>query len=216
MAIPKSEFLSAFGKAFEIWKSLVDEVKNLGGGDEDILRVKTDGALRKKLAELIVSGKEQVKRLLEFVTTVTVPAVARLVAKDCFKQDVSPEAAVKISCIGDNFKAKFSGKIEVDVPAAELKIHRLCEASLDAPIITALGDCYETTLAHLWTLLSRQPNGEQGVLLVNGYANIFYVRDLEGGLWAVGARWYGGGWYVYACSVEYPGRWCAGRQVFSC
>lgn len=44
---------------------------------------------------------------------------------------------------------------------------------------------------------------------------LFYVKDAKGTLWAVGAGWYGGRWYVGACSVGSPYDWRAGRRVFS-
>ena len=60
MARRKSEFLGSFGKAFEVFKSLTDEVLARGGGDEDIARIQSDLALRAKLAQLIVSGTKVV------------------------------------------------------------------------------------------------------------------------------------------------------------
>ncbi len=58
MARQKSEFLSARGILFEIVKFLIEEVKDLGGSDEHIRRIKSDKKLRRTLAELIVeSGK---------------------------------------------------------------------------------------------------------------------------------------------------------------
>jgi predicted metal-dependent peptidase len=97
----------------------------------------------------------------------------------------------------------------------ELRVSQLKKNSLDKPILAELGDKAETTLSAIWELLTKQPNGESGVLLTNGYANIFYVRDAKGVLWAVGARWSSGGWYVCASSVEGPGGWNEGSQVFS-
>ena len=37
--------------------------------------------------------------------------------------------------------------------------------------------------------MERQPNGEQGVLLTNRWANIFYVCDANGDLRAVDVYW---------------------------
>lgn len=51
-------------------------------------------------------------------------------------------------------------------------------------------------------------------MLKNGYANIFYIRDDKGILWAVRVLWYGGGWNVYASSIESSSGWGAGYQVF--
>ena len=75
----------------------------------------------------------------------------------------------------------------------------------------------ETTLAYLYELLSRQPKGESGVLLTNGYATIFYIKDANGKLWAVRVYWrsYYGEWCVGADSVAYPDEWHGGYRVFS-
>jgi hypothetical protein len=63
--------------------------------------------------------------------------------------------------------------------------------------------------------MEKQKNGEDGVILNNGYANIFYVKDESGVLRAVNVRWNDYGWSVDASSVEDPGRWRDGVQVFS-
>lgn len=60
MARSKSEFLRAFGKAWEIFKALIDEVLSLGGSDEQVARILTDKVLRRKLAELIVGAASNV------------------------------------------------------------------------------------------------------------------------------------------------------------
>ena len=63
--------------------------------------------------------------------------------------------------------------------------------------------------------MAEQGNGEDGILLTNGYANIFYIRDIKGVFWAVSCRWIGGGWDVSASSVEDPRGWVGGGRVFS-
>ncbi len=159
------------------------------------------------------------KKLLELMTTVSVAACEKFVAKEHFKVDIGRKAKVKIAFLWDNFCKHFLPKTEEGVLAGEIKVHKLLRSSLDAPIMTELGDptSYSTTLADMWALLEKQPNGEEGVLLVNGYANIFYIHDTEGNLWAVYANWYAGygGWNVEANSVEGPLRWHDGVQVLS-
>src|SRR3989344_1099448 len=54
MAKKTSEFLSALGVQFEIWKALVQAVLGAGGTDEHLRRIITDKKLQAKLAELIV------------------------------------------------------------------------------------------------------------------------------------------------------------------
>ena len=60
--------------------------------------------------------------------------------------------------------------------------------------------------------MERQSNGD---LLTNGYANIFYVRDVNGELRAVFVGWGGVGWSVRAYSVGDPDAWRGGDRVFS-
>src|SRR3989344_6903449 len=76
MAKPiKSELLSAFGIAFGIWKSLVDAVKNEGGGDEELRRIEQDEGLREQLAKLIVG--DQLCLHLTGELTIQIPALSR-------------------------------------------------------------------------------------------------------------------------------------------
>lgn len=155
-------------------------------------------------------------KLLEYVTTVEVPGVERFVAKDYFKKDTSKKAKVKIAWMSENFIANFVPKVEIDVPKGDVKVHRLLKPSLDTPIMKELGE-KETYLDDLLALLEKQPSGEDGPLLVNGYANICYIRDVDCRYWAVDVGWYSGydGWYVSAYPVSYPDRWGGGDRVVS-
>ena len=159
------------------------------------------------------------KKLLELVTTTSVAACEKFVAKEHFKNDTGCKAKVKIACLWGNFSKHFLPKTEEGVLAGEIKVHKLLRSSLDAPIMTELGDprSYSTTLADLWGMLEKQPGGEEGALLVNSYANIFYIHDTEGNLWAVRAHWSDslGGWSVEANSVEHSSGWKEGRRALS-
>lgn len=156
------------------------------------------------------------KKLLEFVTTTSVAAIESFKSSENFKEDAK-KVAVRIWSLGDNFKKHFGRKEEGASEAVEIKIHKLLEWSLDAPIITELADKCEITLGQFFALLSKQGKGEAGPLLTNGWANIAYIRDDEGILWAVHADWYAGrgGWSVGASSVGDPDGWRGGFQVLS-
>ncbi|MBY0472684.1 hypothetical protein K2Q00_00140 [Patescibacteria group bacterium] len=156
------------------------------------------------------------KKLLELMTTVSAAAIESFKAANHFKVDTK-KAAVRIAWFGDNFKKNFLRKEEGVSEAVELKVHKLLESSLDAPTITELGDNHEITLGQFFSLLSKQGKGEQGAFLVNGRANIAYIRDVGGILWAVSACWSveDGGWNVEASSVGHPDRWDGGNQVVS-
>lgn len=150
-------------------------------------------------------------------TTTIVPAFEKFEAKAHFKKDTSEKAKVKIYWIGDNFKKNLLKKIETDVEKCEIRSYTLLRSSLDPEIMAEIGEERRITkLAHLWSMLERQGNGEEGPLLVNGYANVLYIEGENGEVFAVHARWHSGhGWYVGARSVVYPNRWRGGYRVFS-
>lgn len=159
--------------------------------------------------------------ILELVSTIVVSATTtKLVAKEKFVRDTGRKAKVKISDLGSNFTAWFlsgDGKIEDPISEQTLRYHKLRRSSLDSPIIAELGgaDKSETTLSEMFSLMEKQGKGEDGVLLTNGYANIFYIKDSTGVLRAVILRWSYDGWDVCAYSVEDPVGWYDGCQVFS-
>jgi len=160
--------------------------------------------------------------ILELVSTVVVSATtSKFVAKEKFVVNTKRNAPVKISAVWDNFTSWFlsgDGKTEDPISEQTLRYHKLRKYSVDGPIITELGgeEKSETTLTEMFSLMEKQKNGEDGVLLNNGYANIFYTRDQNGVFRAVGVVWHGDGWYVGAGSVESPFGWGGSRQVFSC
>lgn len=159
--------------------------------------------------------------ILELVSTVVVSATtSKFVAKDRFVVNTKRNAPVKISTVWSNFTSWFlsgDGKTEDPISEQTLRYHKLRKSSVDGPIITELGgeEKSETTLTEMFSLMEKQKNGEDGVLLDNGYANIFYIRDQNGVLRAVIVYWNGDGWRVSAHSIEDPRRWGDGYQVFS-
>lgn len=128
----------------------------------------------------------------------------------------SKSSGVKMVPHGSNFTAWFTGKAEENIPTGDLVPFVLTEYAYDNEIVANLGgeEKAETTLGEIWRLLERQANGEEGVLLTNGYANIFYVRDVNGVLRAVDVLWRGGGWNAYALALG-GGGWSGGDRVFS-
>lgn len=202
-------------------------IVNLGGQDGDQWEQQLKQFLRKEPCWTNGGSVTQVAQLkptpsiLEFVSTIGVAATtAKFVAKEKFVVNTERNAPVKISCLGDNFTAWFlsgDGKTEDPISEQTLRYHKLRKSSADGSIITELGgeEKSETTLTEMFSLMEKQKNGEDGVLLNNGYANIFYIRDQNGVLRAVRVHWFGGGWDVGAGSVGSPIEWLGGFQVFS-
>ncbi len=139
------------------------------------------------------------------------------VARSHFVVNTKKDAPVKISCVWDNFRDWFLPKEEQQFGGSTLKYGKLSRSSVDGPIIAELGgeEKAETTLTELFSLMQAQKNGENGPLLTNGYANIFYIRDAKGVLRTVGADWGGVGWDVGAGSVTNPYAWDDALRVFS-
>ncbi|PIT88612.1 MAG: hypothetical protein COU29_02455 [Candidatus Magasanikbacteria bacterium CG10_big_fil_rev_8_21_14_0_10_36_32] len=124
---------------------------------------------------------------------------------------------VKFSCISEKFKTWFYGKIEkVKDATIPQSYHDLRQEASDNEIITNLGNKIqvETTLVGIYKLMRNQRKGEEGILLVDGFANIFYIRDISGVLRAVSLSWCRYGWAVVASQTDYPIRWNVGSRVF--
>lgn len=104
------------------------------------------------------------------------------------------------------------------IRAGKLAIHMLLDKLHDPDIMVALGPQAKrfVQLGQFYQLIEGQGQGHEGPLLVNGYANIGYIVDDNGAVWAFGAHWRGGrGWYVELCSVAYGFPWYGGYQVVS-
>lgn len=169
--------------------------------------------LQKVLREVLCPPTQ----LLEIVAETLVAGYDRFVAADHLKVDTSKRATLKIALLGNQLMANFRALVEEEVGNASITVHTLHKDWLDVPIVEALGENAEIKFGQFLDLLRRQSNGEPGPLLVNGHANIAYIRDVKGELWAVDARWSSRdcGWHVEANSVLSRFRWHAGSRVIS-
>lgn len=168
--------------------------------------------------ELKPVAKAVADALLVMVGTISIAATTeKFVASEKFVANPQANTKVKILYLDDLFKYWFLDKIEEPIQGGELRFQKLAKASDDGPIIAELGgeEKVETTLTEMFSLMKRQGKGEVGTLLTNGYANIFYIRDINGGLRTLYVYWYDGGWHVDANSIEKRFEWNDGLQVFS-
>ncbi len=198
----------------QIGKLIARVAENLPDMDGVVMQEWIDNP---KGLQLFLSGLNPKPKstLLDFISTINITATTeRFVARDKFK--LKKDGGL-CSYFGDNFRRWFLGKIEDPIGEQTLRFAKLRRQSVDGPIITELGGeaKAETTLTEVWYLMSLQPNGEAGVLITNGWANIFYVPDSAGVLRAVGVYWLGRGWIVNAFEVSNPDSWDEGDRVFS-
>ncbi len=203
-----------------LWNQLLI---NLEGeqGDEWLQEFKRFLRKEECWIKAVEAKTETVKKILEFVaTTIIGIPVGRFVARDHFKVGTNKKAKdkVKIAWLSDSFKSWFLDKVEEQAGGdSVLRAHKLISASTDVLIIAELGReaTAETALAEVFALMKKQSKGEQGSLLVGGYANIFYIRDSVSVLRAVYVYWLDDGWHVYASSVAVSDEWNAGYRVIS-
>lgn len=85
----------------------------------------------------------------------------------------------------------------------------------DTGIRKELPEIHLSTLEDIAGLIEAQPNGKSGLLLNNGYANIFYIEGRNGEVFAVIVCWFSGGrgWRVDDWQLDEGGVWGADRQV---
>ena len=168
----------------------------------------------------VTKGTQAVKNLLQSIGEVAFPGAVYFVASKQFVKDTSQNAKVKISGFGSNFTNRFLTKVEANVAPSRLGYGKLLRKAKDAIIIAFLGGekKSETSLAEIFHLVSLQPDGpisQEGALLTNGCANIFYVYDIDEVLCTVDVYWLGGGWRFDAYPTAGGYEWLGGRRVFS-
>lgn len=148
-------------------------------------------------------------------TTSAFAGIRQFRAGESFRENIAPDAEVRILWIGASFMHRYAAKTESAAVHAAVRFHTLLKPSRDTDVIEELGDMHETRLADLWCLLKSQANGEAGILLVNAVPNIFYVRDHTGILGAIDAVWGGAGWEIGASPADGDRQWPPGTRVLS-
>lgn len=156
--------------------------------------------------------------IMNWLGNIVLPATTKkFVAREKFVINTTDDTKTKMSYMDGDFKNWFLGKTEESAGEVNLRYGGLTEPTNSRKIIEDLGgeEKSETTLTEMFSLMEKQGQGEEGVLLINGWANIFYIKDSSGVLRAVYVRWRGDGWDVGALFVGRPHGWRVGSQVFS-
>lgn len=176
------------------------------------------GVKRLLADELIVTEKSRATstepRTMKVLRPIDPPA-----ATEAFKADetfFAKKPGVKILYLGDNFRSWFAGTVEENPSVASPSGFNLTQSARDDEILEDRGGeaSAAVALSQIWRLMQRQSSGEAGILLTNGYWNVFYCYDKGGVLRTVGVRWNGDGWLVYADALGHN-QWNDGRRIFS-
>ena len=133
------------------------------------------------------------------------------VVKDRFALNMERRDRLLIAYFAGHFSQWFDGKVEGPVAASTLRYYELQRDAGDTSILDSLGGeaAVETTMTEVYALMDRQRSGQGGILAINGFGNIFYVRDQANALRVVYVHWCDDAWGVEASlmqrkDVEYP------------
>lgn len=179
---------------------------NMGTSDPDLLTPR--GVVR-------CPASDESRDASDPAITSALPRSGRFVAQEHFRESSSPQAPVSISWLGATFRERFVNKVEEHDGGVLLRTFELRQSASAADVATALNIHHETKLADLWCLLSRQADGEPGILLTNAVPNMLYVRDANGVLAVVDAVWSGAGWEIGASSIASPHHWQRGSRALA-
>ena len=166
-------------------------------------------AIAEMLDRLANGTKTATPKLLKLITSIQTSTIERFIATDCFKAGETVDG-VKIGWLNNSFRRLFLPKVETGIQSVKIKVHQLLRNSKDLGIRAEISETHEEIkLAHFWLVLKAHNDKKVGNWI------IAYIIGTDGNLWAVHANWCGGGWDLYASSVEYPRPWSADYQVCS-
>lgn len=211
------------GQAFQIARLIADGVS----ASDEIPKVYADAILAtqdtrrqftSEVMALIVRLGIAFTTVLELITTVDLPDLSGFKPHQFFVEKDQPDG-IKF-WLNEGFKRllKLLPELETSVLADTVRVHRLVQTAKEPAIIATLGDNPATPfLARLAEFIKRQKNGEDGLLLTNGWANILVIELPDGTRWVVHADRNRDDrtWFLYAYPVSAVSEWCAGNQVFS-
>ena len=196
----KSLVLSALMFVVEFFSNLFKELKKRNVTEEmifDALKSKKDliPQMAEKIADLIAGAKVSISSFFQ------------------------PNGPCKLY-FGDNFKNWILSKMTETFPESpKSKKNILPKRMIDEEIIKEFKiQPYKSIpelLSVFYDKITKQPNGEDGELLNNGYANLFYLQ-LEDRVVVVSVGWYSDvrGWFLIANDLS-DFRSNEGRCVFS-
>lgn len=218
-------------------KGLIMSTSNISGAKQRQIKAGVAEIVGTKLAKLdAAAGDRLIAKLAEFGEHVkpgliaaidrfsaVPPVVLKLVNANVQLDAITSYNPSKFKTrkglwVSDDFQSRVGKKAKPvkGLPAITLASGDLVKNAYDKeikadPILPAnpVFQSESEFVAYLDQMISKQPNGKEGDLLVNDYWNIFYVPGC-----VVSVCWYGDlrRWLVGAWGLG--GFWCAGRRAF--
>ena len=214
----KSVDMAVFQNWINTLSNLLTAIKKLGG-TADAFKNFNKQEVIDAVAELLVgkiAGKTndlKLKFLAVIKNAITITTSA--FSKSLFTTSTNPKYY-----IWENFQKWILNKASDFIPEFKgtVKSLKLTKSMKDSEILAEIGESnifsIDEACAIFKALTERQPNGEAGNLLNNGYANIIYVRLDEKTVVPAHVVWDSDDreWHLLACSFG-SSSWGAGRSV---
>lgn len=198
-------FIGGFGRA--------------GGTAKMLQEAADDPALMGRLVALFGGDVQKCTSVLRHLGTITVPHASE---SELEKFTFETREGLWVE---EAFATIFGMKVSSAGASIELGRHQLTKDASDSAITAELqpgyifkGEAGKKKLKHvIASLILAQWGGVEGVLLNNGYANIFYVELEDGRRLAVYVYWFSNDrkWDVYVWEFD-GAQWGAEHVVFSC
>jgi hypothetical protein len=195
MARPVSELLKNFGKMFEVVKTLVNAVLDMGGNDEDILRILKDKKLAQKFAEMLLAERG-----------ISVPDGCEIISVDYALKLIDAITAAAFDWKNDDIVEKnFPNQAhETGEQNLTVKLYHFGKDMSSEDVVSAMDkDGFRpATLRELLAYAVKNPDEQRKYPIVGlgsvwghgGHRSVPYL-DLGGGGRELGLGWWSDGWY---------------------
>lgn len=170
------------------------------------------------MIDLLTQTQEKINVLSDIVCTAFIePDIEPFIARDHFIIGDKPSGELKIAFLSQDFRNLFVPKVEGPFMGKNLCGYKIVSNAIVASKLSNFNNPQSIviTLREAFIMLRRQWDGGEGDLLVDGRANIFYIRDINSEVRPVFAFWTVQGWVFYTIAIIYPIAWYVGHRIFS-
>lgn len=173
----RSEFLSAWGKAIEVFKALVDGVLAAGGNDTDIARIKTNKAMLAELVAVIMKYAGQtVTKVGQYLRLLSDKPL--IIAPTDGKRVIADAKGVFTGGIDGDFKKWNADEPGVAKGETTAQIYEMAQDATFAKMFGSLSpDLNKLCLTQDQIITFCEKHRDQ--LRVDGYATFFLFKSYE-------------------------------------
>ncbi|TSC52510.1 MAG: hypothetical protein LiPW41_280 [Parcubacteria group bacterium LiPW_41] len=185
----KSVDMAVFQNWINTISNLLTAIKKLGG-TADAFKNFNKQEVIDAVAELLVGKTDDLKLKFLMVIKESISITTSAFSKSLFTTSTNPKYY-----IWENFQKWILNKASDFIPEFKgtVKSLKLTKSMKDSEILAEIGESnifsIDEACAIFKALTERQPNGEAGDLINNGYANIIYVRLDEKTVVPARVRW---------------------------